>query len=115
MASSPQQKPSLFELSKKFDCGGNENPNAKRQEGEKQAMNLIRPYERVYITQDISNTPYVKGDVGVVAHIHYDGRAVEVEFFAIDGTTLSVETLPIGQVRSCEGIKSVPHILGRAA
>lgn len=78
-------------------------------------MSSIKPYERVYITQDLPDTPYVKGDVGVVAHIYDEGEAVEVEFFAIDGTTLSVETLPIGQVRSCQGIKSVPHILGRAA
>jgi hypothetical protein len=78
-------------------------------------MSTIAPYERVYITEDLEHTPYVKGDVGVVAYIYDDGSAVEVEFFAIDGTTLSVETVAADMVRSCAGIKSVPHILGRAA
>ena len=78
-------------------------------------MSTIAPYERVYITQDLPGTPYVKGDVGVVAHIHHNHAGYEVEFFSIDGTTLSVETVSADLVRSCAGIKSVPHILGLAA
>lgn len=78
-------------------------------------MSTIAPYERVYIAEDLPGTPYVKGDVGVVAHIHHDRKAYEVEFFSIDGTTLSVETVPAEMARSCAGIKSVPHILGLAA
>lgn len=78
-------------------------------------MNTIALYDRVYITENLNNTPYVKGDVGVVAHIYDDGSAFEIEFFAIDGTTLSVETIASNLIRSCAGIKSVPHILDRAA
>ncbi len=78
-------------------------------------MTSFSPYDRVYITRDLPSTPYVKGDVGVVAYIYDGGLAVEVEFFAMDGTTLSVETIPSEMVRSCEGIKTVPHILDRAA
>ena len=78
-------------------------------------MSTIAPYERVYITEDLEHTPYVKGDVGVVAHAYADASAFEVEFFAIDGTTLSVETVAADKVRSCAGVKSVPHLLGLAA
>ncbi|MCG3164568.1 MAG: hypothetical protein POELPBGB_00322 [Bacteroidia bacterium] len=76
---------------------------------------MIRTFERVYITEDLTGTPYVKVDVGVVAHIYDNAKGYEIEFFAIDGTTLSVETVPASIVKSCEGIKSVPHILNKAA
>jgi hypothetical protein len=76
---------------------------------------MIKEFERVFITTDLPGTPYVKGDVGVVAHIYDNAKGYEIEFFAIDGSTLSVETVPAENVRSCAGIKSVPHILNQAA
>jgi hypothetical protein len=78
-------------------------------------MKTIKESSRVYITENLEGTPYVKGDVGVVAHVYPEGKGYEVEFFAVDGTTLSVETVSAELIRSCEGIKSVPHILGLAA
>jgi len=76
---------------------------------------MIREFERIFITDDLPGTPFVKGDVGVVAHIYENGKGYEIEFFAVDGTTLSVETVPASIVKSCAGIKSVPHILNQAA
>jgi hypothetical protein len=76
---------------------------------------MIHEFERVFITDDLPGTPFVKGDVGVVAHIYENNKGYEIEFFAVDGTTLSVETVPASKVRSCAGIKSVPHILNLAA
>ena len=71
---------------------------------------MIKEFERVYLTEDMKGTPYVKGDVGVVAHIHENGNGYEVEFFAVDGSTLSVETVLSHQVKPCTGLKSVLHI-----
>lgn len=76
---------------------------------------MIKEFERVFITKDLPGTPFIKGDVGVVAHIYENGKGYEIEFFAVDGTTLSVETVPAINVKSCAGIKSVPHILNEAA
>jgi len=76
---------------------------------------MIHEFERVFITEDLLGTPYVKGDVGVVAHAYENGEGYEIEFFAIDGSTLSVETVAATKVKSCAGIKSVPHILNKAA
>lgn len=68
---------------------------------------MIKEFERVFLTEDLIGTPYVKGDVGVVAHIHENGKGFEIEFFSVDGTTLSVETALAHQVKSCAGVKSV--------
>jgi len=49
---------------------------------------MIKEFERVYLTEDLEGTPFVKGDVGVVAMTHQNGKGYEIEFFAIDGSTL---------------------------
>ena len=69
----------------------------------------------MYLTQDLPDTQYVKGDVGVVAHVYANAKGYEIEFFAVDGSTLSVETVLADQVKSCSGIKTVLHILDKAA
>ncbi len=76
---------------------------------------MIKEFERIFITEDLPGTPYVKGDVGVIAHVYENEKGYEVEFFAADGSTLSVETVSANQVKSCAGIKAVLHILSKAA
>ena len=76
---------------------------------------MLKEFEQVYLTEDLKGSPFIKGDVGVVVHIYEDKQAYEVEFFAIDGSTLEVETVPAKQVKSCVGIKSVVHIHDLAA
>ena len=71
---------------------------------------MIKELERVYLLSDLQGTPFVKGDVGTVVFIYSEQQAYEVEFFAVDGTTLGVETVSAGQVKSVEGIKKVLHI-----
>ncbi len=78
-------------------------------------MSTLSEFERVYLTENLPNTPFVKGDVGVIAHIHENAAGFEVEFFAADGTTLSVETVSANQIKSCAGIKAVLHIHDKAA
>lgn len=76
---------------------------------------MIKEFERVYLTENLKGTSFVKGDVGVISHIYNDTNGYEVEFFAVDGSTLGVETVSANQVRSCSGVKSVIHIHNIAA
>lgn len=78
-------------------------------------MSTLKAFERVYLTENLLGTRYVKGDVGVIAHVYDNGVGFEVEFFAADGSTLSVETVLAHQLRSCAGIKAVLHIHNEAA
>ena len=71
---------------------------------------MIKEFERVYLTENLPGTSFVKGDVGVVAMTHENGKGFEIEFFAVDGSTLGVETVLAEQVKSCAGIKRVIHI-----
>lgn len=43
------------------------------------------------------------GDVGTVVLVHEAGRAYEVEFVTLDGSTIAVETLRADQVRGVRG------------
>lgn len=56
-------------------------------------MNKIKLYDRVVLTQDIPGSFLKKEDVGTIVEIYKDGEAYEVEFFALDGSTLAVETV----------------------
>ena len=76
---------------------------------------MIKEFDRVYLTEDLPDTPFIKGDVGVVAFVYEENKGYELEFFAVDGSTLGVETVLSHQVKSCAGVKSVIHIHGIAA
>jgi hypothetical protein len=71
---------------------------------------MIQEFDRVYLQEDLINTPFVKGDVGVVVFIYPANAAYEVEFFGIDGTSLGTETVNTQLLKSVAGIKSVVHI-----
>lgn len=71
---------------------------------------MIKELERIYLLADLAGTAFVKGDVGTVVYIYPDNQAYEIEFFALDGSTLGVETIRANQVKSANGIKKVLHI-----
>jgi len=71
---------------------------------------MIKEFERIVLTEDLKGAPFVKGDVGTVVMIHPDTQGFEVEFFALDGSTLGVETVSAAHVKSVNGIKKVIHI-----
>ena len=71
---------------------------------------MIKELERIYLVADLDGTAFVKGDVGTVVFIYPDNKAYEIEFFALDGSSLGVETVPAGSVKSAKGIKKVLHI-----
>lgn len=60
---------------------------------------MIKEFERVILTEDIPGTELKKGDVGVIVEIYNQGEGYEVEFFALNGDTVAVETLESRQVR----------------
>ena len=70
---------------------------------------MIAAYERVVLTEDVSNASLKQGDVGVVVEVHNNGEGYEVEFFASNGDTVAVETLKANQVRAANG-KEILHV-----
>ncbi len=60
---------------------------------------MIKEFERVVLTEDIAGTALRKDDVGVVVMIYKNGEVYEVEFLALDGSTIAVETVKANQVR----------------
>lgn len=77
-------------------------------------MNTIKLYDRVVLTQNLPDSILKSGDVGTVVEVYNDGEAYEVEFFALDGSTLAVETVAANQVKPVSG-KMMLHIRELAA
>lgn len=71
---------------------------------------MIKELERVYLLEDLTGTAFIKGDVGTVVAVYPAAKGFEVEFFALDGSSLGVETVLAHQVQSANGIKKVLHI-----
>jgi hypothetical protein len=66
-------------------------------------MNTIKQYDRIVLTQDLPNSVLKNGDVGTVVEIYKNDEAYEVEFFALDGSTVAVETVPAHLVKPVSG------------
>ena len=69
---------------------------------------MIHEHERVVLTTAIPAEGLEAGDVGTVVHTYGDGRAYEVEFTTLDGTTAAVVTLEASQVRPV-GKREITH------
>jgi hypothetical protein len=59
----------------------------------------IREHDLIVLTADITAEGLKRGDVGTVVLVHSGGAGFEVEFIALDGTTLAVVTVPRDSVR----------------
>ncbi|MDP2169729.1 MAG: DUF4926 domain-containing protein [Rhodocyclaceae bacterium] len=70
---------------------------------------MITEHASVVLTEDIPTSGLEAGDVGVVVHIHRDGKAYEVEFMSLDGGTLAIHTLEAWQLREARS-RDVPHV-----
>lgn len=70
---------------------------------------MIKEFERVILTEDIPGSDLKRGDVGVVVEIYGEGEGYEVEFFALNGETVAVETLESRQVRSATS-REILHV-----
>lgn len=70
---------------------------------------MITEHASVVLTENIPASGLEAGDVGVVVHVHREGKAYEVEFMSLDGGTLAIETLEAQQVREARS-RDVPHV-----
>ena len=77
---------------------------------------MILEFDRVVLTNDIPEKKLKKGDVGTVVMTHpkvvlasTPASGFEVEFFTLDGNTLTVETLLPNQIRPVK-TNEVSHI-----
>ena len=61
---------------------------------------MLLEHDRVVLTADIPEEGLEAGDVGVIVHIHPQRAAYEVEFFSLDGNTLTVATVVAEQARA---------------
>ena len=64
---------------------------------------MIKEHDRVVLTAVLPLHHLEAGDVGTVVHVYEDGRAYEVEFFALNGRTAAVVTVEAAQVRPVTG------------
>lgn len=64
---------------------------------------MIKEHERVVLTAALPQHRLEPGDVGTVVHVYENGRAYEVEFFALNGRTAAVVTVEATQVRPVTG------------
>jgi Domain of unknown function (DUF4926) len=69
---------------------------------------MIREHQQVVLTASVPELGLETGDVGVIVHLHRGGKALEVEFFTLDGETAAVATLPANRVRAARG-DEIPH------
>lgn len=70
---------------------------------------MINEYDNIVLTEDLADSGLTKDDVGVVVHIHKGGEAYEVEFLAMDGSTVAVLTLEDSQVQIADS-RMIPHV-----
>lgn len=75
---------------------------------------MIREHSPVVLTEARPALGLEAGDIGTVVHCHQGGEAYEVEFAALDGRTLAIETLTARQIRSASA-EDMPHVRGRPA
>jgi len=75
---------------------------------------MIKEHESVVLTVDLPSAGLMAGDVGVVVHIYEGGKAYEVEFIALDGNTVAIETLEAEKIRPIRA-REIPHVRDMAA
>ena len=59
---------------------------------------MIKEHDRIVLMEPVPAEGLELGDVGTVIHVYADGRAFEIEFTALNGTTAALAT--VAQPRS---------------
>lgn len=60
---------------------------------------MINEHDRIVLTKPVAAEGLERGDVGTVVHVYPDGKAFEVEFTTLDGSTAVVATVEAAAVR----------------
>ena len=69
---------------------------------------MLNEHTQIVLKRALPNLGLEPDDVGVVVHVHGQGKAYEVEFLTLDGNTIGVETVEACDLRQASG-KAVPH------
>ena len=69
----------------------------------------IKEHDRVVLLKDVTDEGLKAGDVGTVVHVYRQGEAFEVEFMTLDGTTVTIVTLPASSVRTVSN-RDITHV-----
>jgi hypothetical protein len=69
---------------------------------------MVNEHDSVVLTEALPASGLEAEDVGVVVHVYPGGRAFEVEFIALDGSTVAIEMLEPHQIRPIRS-REVPH------
>jgi len=64
---------------------------------------MLLEHDRIVLTANIPEEGLKAGDVGVIVHIHPQHAAYEVEFFSLNGNTVTVATVMAEQARAVTG------------
>ncbi len=64
---------------------------------------MVREHDRIVLTAPVPTDGLEVGDVGTVVHVYADGRAFEIEFTTLDGTTAALATVAATAVRPVTG------------
>ena len=64
---------------------------------------MLLEHDRIVLTANIPEEGLEAGDVGVIVHIHPQHAAYEVEFFSLNGNTVTVATVMADQARAVTG------------
>ena len=59
----------------------------------------MNEHDQVVLTQDLPEECLEAGDAGTIVHVFRDGQAYVIEFFALDGETVTVATVEGRDVR----------------
>ena len=70
---------------------------------------MIEEHTNIVLAEDLPENGLAKGDVGVVVHVHKEGEAYEVEFLAMDGSTVALLTLEASLLREADA-RMIPHV-----
>ena len=69
---------------------------------------IFKEHDQVVLNCALPALKLEPGDVGVVVHVHDHGVAYEVEFIALDGHTIGIETMLAGDLQDVSG-NAVSH------
>ena len=70
---------------------------------------MIKEHSSVILTRDLPEEHLLRGDAGVIVHVHENGEAYEVEFMTMSGSTVSVCTLEASDIQTVDS-HMMPHI-----
>lgn len=71
---------------------------------------MIKELDTVILTRDLPQHGLKRGDIGTIVTVHRNGEAFDVEFVALDGETIALETLRPSDIR--RGAHEILHARG---